>query len=83
MFASPFAGSGARMATGLVQRRGSAGRKDMWKHVVVSAFFWPPLEVRPHLLALSRTSVTPRQFGRAGWSQFEVNSSVVSFQGAH
>lgn len=31
----------------------------MWKHVVVSALFWPPLEVRPSL-ALSWTSVTPR-----------------------
>lgn len=31
----------------------------MWKHVVVSALFWPPLEVLPSL-ALSWTSVTPR-----------------------
>ena len=32
----------------------------MWKHVVVSALFWPPLEVRL-CLALSWTSVTPRR----------------------
>lgn len=31
----------------------------MWKHVVVSALFWPPLEVLPNS-TLSWTSVTPR-----------------------
>ncbi len=37
----------------------SAGRKNMWKHVVVSALFGPPLEVRPSS-TLSWTSVTRR-----------------------
>lgn len=68
------------MTTVSTRRGQSRGEKDMWKHVAVSASFWPPLELSPSS-TLSWPSVAPRRLDML--DKVNLKLILVSFQDAH